>query len=176
MIIISRFSRFALPFSVRALGASAVLALMPVAVRAQPADAGEPPEQGESSSPSAQGPADPNAAKVPIGPINLMITSQRRPARCGTTNGRGEIVVCGSDHGEDVRVPSTADSDPDSREGQDNGIPQAPNVSGLPDCRKKCIGFGSEPPRVYVIDLKSIPEAPRGSDAEKVARGEISDR
>ena len=122
------------------------------------------------------GPPDPAAATAPAGPINLMITSQRRPPRCGTTNGRGEIVVCGADNGADVRVPSTSDSDPDSREGQDTGIPQAPSVSGLPDCRRGCIGMGKAPPPVYVIDLKSIPEAPKGSDAEKVARGEISDR
>ena len=153
------------------LAASLVLLAMPAALRAQDAGDGTPP-----APPAAQGPADPAAARVPSGPINLMITSQRRSARCGTSTGRGEIVVCGADHGEDVRVPSTADSDPDSREGQNNGIPQAPNVSGLPDCRKGCMGFGKAPPRIYVIDLKSIPEAPKDSDADKVARGETSDR
>lgn len=129
--------------------------------------------------PAAANPAAPSEAAnadPPAGLIDLTVTVPHR-TRCGTTSGTGEIVVCGADHGEDVRVPSTADSDPNSREGQNTGIPQAPNVSGLPDCRKtKCHGFGRAPPVIYVIDLKSIPEAPKGSDADKVAKGEISDR
>lgn len=123
--------------------------------------------------------ATPDAAATAAqhtGPIDLTITSQRRPARCGSSNGKGEIVVCGSDHGEDVRVPSTTDSDPHSREAQNTGVPHAPNVSGLPDCSRGCIGLGKGPPIIYVIDVKAIPEAPRGSDADKVANGEISDR
>ncbi|MEO7247361.1 MAG: hypothetical protein ABIW31_02815 [Novosphingobium sp.] len=119
---------------------------------------------------------DAAAVDPPIGSIDLTVTVPHR-MRCGTSNGRGEIVVCGADHGDDVRVPSTADSDPNSKEGQNTGLPQAPSVSGLPDCRKsKCHGFGRAPPRIYVIDMKSIPEAPKGSDADRVAKGEISDR
>jgi hypothetical protein len=100
----------------------------------------------------------------------------RRNQRCGLENGKGEIVVCAADHGEDVRVPSTTDSDPGSREAQNTGMPHAPNVSGLPGCARGCIGLGKGPPPVYIIDLKDIPDAPKGSDAEKVANGEISDR
>jgi hypothetical protein len=174
--MVSQNSVLLRPVVIRSLCALAMAALMPASAYAQQTDADGSAEQAAPAPTAAQGPADANAAKVLTGPINLMITSQRRSARCGTSTGKGEIVVCGSDHGEDVRVPSTADSDPDSREGQDTGIPQAPNVSGLPDCRKHCIGMGSAPPRIYVIDLKSIPEAPKDSDAEKVARGEISDR
>jgi len=174
--MISRKSVPLRPVVIRLLCGLAMAALLPASAFAQQADTDANGEPAEQAPPAAQGPADPNAAKVPTGPINLMITSQRRSAHCGTSTGKGEIVVCGSDHGEDVRVPSTADSDPDSREGQDTGIPQAPSVSGLPDCRKHCIGMGKAPPRIYVIDLKSIPEAPKDSDAEKVAKGEISDR
>ncbi|MEO5597201.1 MAG: hypothetical protein ABIQ66_01140 [Novosphingobium sp.] len=100
----------------------------------------------------------------------------RRNQRCGFENAKGEIVVCAADHGEDVRVPSTTDSDPNSREAQNTGVPRAPNVSGLPGCARGCLGIGKGPPPVYIIDLKDIPDAPKGSDAEKVANGEISDR
>ncbi|MEP7223272.1 MAG: hypothetical protein ABI673_11480 [Novosphingobium sp.] len=100
----------------------------------------------------------------------------RRNRQCGFENSKGEIVVCAADHGEDVRVPSTTDSDPTSREAMRTGVPRAPNVSGLPGCARGCIGIGKGPPPVYIIDLKDIPDAPKGSDAEKVANGEISDR
>ena len=116
--------------------------------------------------------------------IQVFITQQkkvygpaaRRNQNCGLENSKGEIVVCAADHGEDVRVPSTTDSDPTSREAQNTGMPRAPNVSGLPGCARGCIGIGKGPPPVYMIDLKDIPDAPKGSDAEKVANGEISDR
>ena len=130
--------------------------------------------QAGADRPAVVGPANP-ALPTRSGPIDLSVTIPKK-TRCGAANAQGEIVVCGADHGEDVRVPSTADSDPDSREALDNGIPQAPNVSGLPDCRRKCIGMGAAPPHVYVIDVRAIPEAPEDSDAQKVANGEISDR
>ncbi len=163
-----------------------ILALFAIvfAVSGQPS-AAQSPAKTQAVKPAA-GPASVAAspaasseaadADPPIGSIDLTVTVPRR-TRCGTTDGRGEIVVCGADHGDDVRVPSTADSDPNSKEGQNTGLPQAPSVSGLPDCRKtKCHGFGRAPPRIYVIDMKSIPEAPKGSDADKVAKGEIPDR
>lgn len=124
--------------------------------------------------PIANASPEPDSASIAAG---LLVTTPPRPARCGTTGPRGEIVVCGADHGEDVRVPSTTDSDPDSKEAQDTGIPQAPSVSGLFDCKKsKCHGIGGAPPPVYIVDMKSIKEAPKGSDADKVANGEMSDR
>lgn len=161
----SRFTSLALAFGVLVIASNGAEAQAPA--KAKPLAPG--PSAAAASSEAAQ-------AGPPIGSIDLTVTVPRR-TRCGTTDGRGEIVVCGADHGEDVRVPSTADSDPNSKEGQNTGIPQAPSVSGLPDCRKtKCHGFGRAPPRIYVIDMKSIPEAPKGSDADKVAKGEISDR
>lgn len=108
-------------------------------------------------------------------PIDLTVTLKPRK-RCGTFDSRGEIVVCGVDRGEDLKVPGSAD-EPGSHQSLYNGIPQAPSVSGLADCSvKKCIGIGKAPPKIFIIDVKSLPEAPKGSDAEKVANGEISDR
>ena len=74
--------------------------------------------------------------------------------------------------GSDVRVP-------DDETRTDDGLPRAPEV-GQPSCKKTgnkgCIGFGGVPPPVYYIDVKSIPLPPKGSDAEKVAKGELRDR
>ena len=103
------------------------------------------------------------------------VTRPRRGA-CGEPGANGEIVVCGADHGERWRVPSTTDSDPESHQATNTGVPRAPNVSPLPDCRRRCIGFGKAPAPLYIIDLRKMPEAPAGSDADRVARGEIPER
>jgi len=82
-----------------------------------------------------------------------------------------EIVVCGPNVDPDrYRVPSPTD------QGRtDDGIPRAPNVSGLPDCSQAtCIRVGRQPRQVNLIDLDAIPEAPPGSDADKIAKGEMA--
>jgi hypothetical protein len=95
---------------------------------------------------------------------------------CGD-GGDGAITVCGHDDGADQRIPSTADSDPDSPEARHalaDGMPRTPWVSDLPDCRvEQCMRFGRAPPPIYIIDLSKIPLPPPGSDAEKIAKGEM---
>ena len=105
-----------------------------------------------------------------------LTTPRQRPADCGTTNARGEIVVCGADRGEQWRVPSTTDSDPTSRQAMNTGVPRAPNVSALPDCSRGCLHFGKPTPKVLTLDLAKIPKAPVGSDADLIARGERGER
>lgn len=106
---------------------------------------------------------------VTVPTFKVMITGERRRP-CIGTDAKGEIVVCGKDTGEDVRVP-------DEKNRTDDGIARAPDVFGGIDCKKnKCHGFGKVPSPVFYVDLKAIPEAPKGSDAEAVARGEMSDR
>ncbi|MDE2595787.1 MAG: hypothetical protein KGL44_02795 [Sphingomonadales bacterium] len=97
--------------------------------------------------------------------------------RCGTRSSAGEIVVCAPDDGKQWRVPSTAESDPTSREALRDGLPRAPQLD-RGSCRGQpgCIIGGWAPPPVYMIDLAAIPEAPAGSDADKVAKGEMQDR
>ena len=83
-----------------------------------------------------------------------------------------EIVVC-ADHGEDQRVPSTAETDPDSREARralDGGIPRAPQFDR--GYCASCQHVGSVPPPVYYVDVTKLPAAPVGSDAEAIANGE----
>lgn len=111
-------------------------------------------------------------AAEPAGPINLSVTDTRKRRACSGLGPNGEILVCGKDDGSDVRVP-------DDELRTDDGLPRAPEV-GPPSCKKTgnkgCIGFGGVPPPVFIIDMKAIPPPPKGSDAEKVAKGEISDR
>ena len=98
---------------------------------------------------------------------------QRR--RCDSSGDADAIVVCAPDRGEDQRVPSTADSDPASREARrelNNGVPRAPQLD-RGSCRGQagCVVGGWAPPPVYMIDVKAIPEAPEGSDADLIAKG-----
>jgi hypothetical protein len=102
----------------------------------------------------------------------------QRPKACGTQDKNGEIVVCAPDSGKQWRVPSTTDSDPTSRQATRTGIPRAPQLD-RGSCKGKgqvgCIGIGRAAAPMYMIDLSTIPETPKGSDAEKVAKGEMSD-
>lgn len=98
--------------------------------------------------------------------------------RCRSARKAGEIVVC-VDRGEDLRVPTTAESDPDSlaaRRALNNGVPRAPAFSRSCKGQPGCITGGWAPPPIYVIDPAALPEAPEGSDADKIAKGELPDR
>jgi len=176
VVRVTRFDAFARLTGLAAALAAAMLAVPGMALgQTASATSAEPGKSVGPPAPPAPASSEAAAPDGPVGPLNLLITSQRKKT-CGGTAPDGTIVVCGRDNGEDVRVPSTTDSDPNSREAQNTGIPRAPNVSGLPDCSRGCIGIGKAPPKVYIIDLKAIPEAPKGSDADKVAKGEIRDR
>ena len=98
--------------------------------------------------------------------------------RCRSARKAGEIVVC-VDRGEDQRVPTTAETDPDSlaaRRALNNGVPRAPAFSRSCKGQPGCITGGWAPPPIYVIDPAALPEAPEGSDADKIAKGELPDR
>jgi len=90
-----------------------------------------------------------------------------QPCETGPSTG-DEIVVCAEAPGSesDMRVPPTADD----RAAETAAAARTPCagcvvVSGL----SVRIGFGGPPPAPLMIDLKSIPEAPPGSDAARYA-------
>jgi hypothetical protein len=84
-----------------------------------------------------------------------------------------EIVVCAEhEDPKKQRVPSNTDSG-----ATDDGVPHAPDVSGLPSCAGATVcaqHLGKQPRQLYIIDLKAIPEPPAGSDADKIAKGEMA--
>lgn len=45
-----------------------------------------------------------------------------------------------------------------------------PDTFGIPN-HGNPIGFGSVPPPAYIVDFDALPEAPPGSDADRIARG-----
>lgn len=98
--------------------------------------------------------------------------------RCRQEPGSDEIVVC-VDRGEDQRFEPESRYDANTLEGRralNNGVPRAPDMDTL-DCRKHpklvCIQGGWAPPPVYYTDVTKLPEAPPGSDADKIAKGEM---
>lgn len=101
------------------------------------------------------------------------VPDDRRRCAAATSD---EIVVCAPDHGERWRVPPTSETDPGSHQALRDGLPRAPNLEphypGIVIARG-CFIPPCPPPPAYMIDLSTIPEAPAGSDADKIARGEM---
>jgi hypothetical protein len=94
----------------------------------------------------------------------LYTATPHKAAQCQPSTG-DEIVVC-VEHEDPATqyVPSDTDSgDPD------DGVPRAPDVSGLPSGGMR---IGKTPRHPVIIDLKAIPEPPPGSDADRIASGE----
>lgn len=100
------------------------------------------------------------------------VTPDKVRRECANPSRQGEIVVCAAKP-DQFRVPSTATSDPTSRQALDDGQLHTPDVAGNGIFKGKAtMGFGSVTVP-YMIDLSSIPLAPAGSDADKIAKGEI---
>lgn len=149
-------SRFALPLTL--LTASAGLVLSGIAV------------PGTALAQNAASDADRR--------IQEAIDAQRatidtRPPECRNRSRLpGEIVVCGSrEADEKERIPLRDQTE--AAQSVRDGLPRAPDVSGLPDCSRGCIGFGKVPPPMYYFDITALPEAPPGSDADRIAKGEM---
>lgn len=126
------------------------------------------------SAPSAYRLPDPDDTREtnapPVDLAQRLLTPLKRET-CAPAGGDA-IVVCGHNAENDrqkMPVPHEIDT---SRQSGD-GTPRAPNVSGLADCSRGCIGFGGVPPPMYFFDVRTLPEAPAGSDADRIARGEI---
>ncbi|MFN4113728.1 MAG: hypothetical protein ACK4GD_07285 [Sphingomonadaceae bacterium] len=112
--------------------------------------------------------ASANAAYGPAAP---------EPA-CGS-GAEGEIVVCAREQEQSqFRVRSNKQAQDDyARETMFKGDPQAPDVAGPgifrgPATASGCIkGLTCPPPTAIDVDFSQLPEAPTGSDADRIARG-----
>jgi len=138
------------------------------AVQAQATGTAAPPSTPAEPAGGVQAQAefDANAAIA-----RRLLQGAQRP-RCGVPGPDGSIVVCGGrEASEKERLPLRGELD--SAKSIKDGLPRAPNVSGMPDCSRGCLGFGSVPPPMYYFDITALPEAPPDSDADKIARGEI---
>ncbi len=86
---------------------------------------------------------------------------------------QSEIVVCARKVDDSqFRVKSTSELDPNSKEATDDGLPRAPDVAGDGIFKGKGMSLGGTPDPAYMIDFKLLPDAPEGSDADRIAKGE----
>lgn len=100
---------------------------------------------------------------------NLLTPMKRE--RCVPSDGES-IVVC-AHNPENDRQKLPVPDNPDTSNLTADGAPRAPNVSGLRDCSRGCIGIGKTPVPMYYFDIRKLPEAPAGSEADRIAKGEL---
>ena len=85
----------------------------------------------------------------------------------------GVIVVCAATEDPDrVRIPSRLDKGDDSHLAKDVRAPDFAPPPCVPNLLTLCPKLGAPPPPVELIDVTALPEAPVGSDADLIARGE----
>lgn len=143
--------------------AAALALFLAVPAVAQDGQTGEPPERIDLTITTARPPS----------PRQEEECRRQREAAIVT----GEIVVCGSTGGEDQRITSREEAqDRYAAATQGGGTPDvagpgifrgAPTVSGL------CIPgiFNCPKPPALIVDVTALPQAPPGSDADRIARG-----
>jgi hypothetical protein len=90
---------------------------------------------------------------------------------------RDEIVVCAPRDPDKDRYPGreTLESVRSTKDGLPRAPDLAPHYPGVVVARG-CFIPPCPPPPMIFIDVKALPEAPPGSDADKVAKGEIPER
>ncbi len=127
------------------------------------------------------------AQETPLGEprqkINVMVTRPRGEVnqaqvqecvdRADAGSISGEIVVC-REIGED-RSSLLSDSRAEAQkryaaETANKNAPPPPNTFGIGNGNFG-IGFGGVPPPALMIDVGALPQAPAGSDADRIARG-----
>lgn len=105
----------------------------------------------------------------------------RPQPRCPSVQRPGEIVVCAVDQDQDqFRIRSDSQRRDDyARETMNKGDLRPPDVAGPgifrgePTVGSLCIPGLQKcpPPPAIVVDFAALPEAPPGSDADRIARG-----
>ncbi|MBT0666863.1 hypothetical protein HT136_00580 [Novosphingobium profundi] len=145
------------------------------AMTAQPAGTASTETGEETEAPAATAADAPTlSARVTMPSSGPVPVDEACRAAANASNGGhpGTVVACfhGAD-GESQRVPHTDKDDT----GTHLGDARPPDMNTLPGCLGPCITIplGKVPEPVYYIDLASIPEAPKGSDAWKIGEGTL---
>lgn len=134
-----------------------------------------------AATPAPSGPAETQEQERPR--INVLVTiprgevNQAQAQECvdradaGTIS--GEIVVCrqvGDDGSNSLSGDRETAQKRYAQETAFKNAPPPPDMFGIPD-NGKGIGFGGVPPPAVFIDVEARPQAPAGSDADRIARG-----
>ena len=101
-------------------------------------------------------------------------TTDLADKRCALGNAdASEIVVCAPRELHENRYPGREQLD--SVKSTYDGVPRAPDLRPVypgPVVARGCFIPPCPPPAMIFIDVKALPEAPAGSDADLIARGE----
>jgi hypothetical protein len=130
-----------------------------------------PESEGSPPAPPPQQPRINLLVTVPRGEVNQAQAKQcEDSADAGTLS--GEIVVCRDlgDDGTGLTGDRKATQKRYAEETAFKDAPRAPEAFGIPD-NGKGIGFGGVPPPAYIVDFNTLPTAPAGSDADRIAQG-----
>lgn len=125
--------------------------------------------------PQVAGPGLPTLGKDDGSNLAQRIITGSQAARCRPgRRADGSIIVCGSKEANEAERLPLRDQTESALSTKD-GLPRAPNVSGLAPCKHNgaCLGFGSVPAPMYYFDITALPAPPPGSDADRIAKGEI---
>jgi hypothetical protein len=119
----------------------------------------------------------PTSSDEALAAEKAIATVDPQPSRtvdCSHTS-EDEIVVCRQQEIDPASqyVPSDIDSGM-----PDDDIPHVPPISMLPPCINAGLAFcaphvGKMPVHPLIIDVKAIPQAPEGSEADRMSKGEI---
>ena len=88
----------------------------------------------------------------------------------------GEIVVCRKRSGDENRLyDEEAAERRHAQRTMHHNDPQAPDMFGIPNhgtvVARGCFIPPCPPPPAYMIDFDKLPDTPKGSDADRIARG-----
>ena len=101
-------------------------------------------------------------------------TTDLTDKRCALGNADAtEIVVCAPRDRDKDRYPAREQLD--SVKSTYDGLPRAPDLRPVypgPVVARGCFIPPCPPPAMIFIDVKALPEAPAGSDADLIAKGE----
>ena len=101
-------------------------------------------------------------------------TTDLTDKRCALGNADAtEIVVCAPRESRENRFPGREQLE--SVRSTYDGLPRAPDLRPVypgPVVARGCFIPPCPPPKMIFIDVKALPEAPAGSDADLIAKGE----
>ncbi|MEO0641930.1 MAG: hypothetical protein AAFY47_00745 [Pseudomonadota bacterium] len=139
-------------------------------------EAGSVDSEGEAQSANADEAEAPEpidlTVTVPNGEVNeAQVQECVDEADAGQIS--GEIIVCRRVGASGKNALSSSRAEARKRYAEETAFknaPRTPNVSGLPD-NGRGISVGKVPPPALIIDVEALPDAPAGSDADRIARG-----
>ena len=111
---------------------------------------------------------------------------ERIGAQRATTDLRDKRCVLGNADASEIVVCAPRDRDKDRFPGREtlesvrstyDGLPRAPDLRPVypgPVVARGCFIPPCPPPKMIFIDVKALPEAPPGSDADLIAKGELA--